>query len=303
MKTNKKVLLSIYTRSPLHIGCGTSVDIVDMPIIRERITNFPVIPGSSFKGVLRQCARDTFGAENNPTVNALFGNEDDLDPGDDEKKKKNKSYAGAVITGEGKLLAYPVRSLKGCFAWITCPAALHRLNRDWDISVPIPKVDIDHCIASPAISDGNTVVLEEYPLTVNAEIADLENITSKLLSLCDDTMWKAELKDKLVIVADENFQHYVTATTEIVARIQMDPKTRTNKNLFNQENVPCEALFYSVCSIEPPRRPKQQAEDSNGNLADQFKKLFQKNEGMLQIGGDETIGLGLCQVKLNEQEK
>ena len=50
----KRHLLTLYTRTPLHVGSGTSVDVVDLPIMRERITGFPVIPSTSLKGVLLQ---------------------------------------------------------------------------------------------------------------------------------------------------------------------------------------------------------------------------------------------------------
>ena len=49
---NQKVM-SIFTRTPMHVGAGSSVGAVDQPIIRERHTGFPVIPGSAVKGVLR----------------------------------------------------------------------------------------------------------------------------------------------------------------------------------------------------------------------------------------------------------
>ena len=48
----KKQIMSIFTRTPMHVGAGSSVGIVDLPIIRERHTDYPVIPGSSLKGVL-----------------------------------------------------------------------------------------------------------------------------------------------------------------------------------------------------------------------------------------------------------
>nr|MBP7373092.1 hypothetical protein [Opitutaceae bacterium] len=38
-------LLYLFTRTPLHVGAGSSVGAIDQPIIRERHTGFPVIPG------------------------------------------------------------------------------------------------------------------------------------------------------------------------------------------------------------------------------------------------------------------
>lgn len=48
----KHAILTIFTRTPLHVGAGSSVGAIDQPVIRERHTRFPVIPGSSIKGVL-----------------------------------------------------------------------------------------------------------------------------------------------------------------------------------------------------------------------------------------------------------
>ncbi|HPO37048.1 MAG TPA: RAMP superfamily CRISPR-associated protein, partial [Kiritimatiellia bacterium] len=48
----KQAILTIFTRTPLHVGAGSSVGAIDQPVIRERHTRFPVIPGSSIKRVL-----------------------------------------------------------------------------------------------------------------------------------------------------------------------------------------------------------------------------------------------------------
>lgn len=59
----KTKLLYLFTRTPLHIGAGSSVGAIDQPIQRERHTGHPIIPGSSIKGVLadRYNARDDSG--------------------------------------------------------------------------------------------------------------------------------------------------------------------------------------------------------------------------------------------------
>jgi CRISPR/Cas system CMR subunit Cmr4 (Cas7 group RAMP superfamily) len=48
---NSKIL-TIFTRTPLHVGTGSSVGAIDQPVIRERHTRIPIIPGSALKGVL-----------------------------------------------------------------------------------------------------------------------------------------------------------------------------------------------------------------------------------------------------------
>lgn len=277
----EKCILTVFTRSPLHLGAGTSVGSVDLPIMRERITNFPVIPSTSLKGVLRQHARDQqLAAEQEK---ALFGEDD----------SGASAHAGSAIVGEGRIIAFPVRSLKGCFAWITSPLALQRLQRDtFRFDYPTPEPDF--CVASESVTSSGIVVLEEYPLEVQNDVSKLQPVVASLARMCPDPVWAAHLAERLVIVHDENFQHLVTSTTEIVARICIDPSTRTNENLFNQENVPSETLFYSVCYILPQSRraigvsPKEI-----------FEGLFgEQNRVILQIGAGETVGLGFSEISL-----
>jgi CRISPR-associated protein Cmr4 len=78
------------------------------------------------------------------------------------------------------------------------------------------------------------------------------------------------------------------------ARIAIDPATRTNASgaLFNQENVPSESVFYSVLHILPPR-----GQNKNANPEALLDDLFSQQPLILQIGGDETTGFGLCEIK------
>ncbi len=138
-------LITLYTHTPLHVGCGTSVDVVDLPLMRERITNFPVIPSTSLKGVFRQAGRD-FEGTNGYTLavnDVLFGNKDDVQT---DAGGKEKIHAGCIQIMEAKLLAFPVRSLAGCFAWLTCPAILHRYKRDVGASFDIPEAEKDKAV-------------------------------------------------------------------------------------------------------------------------------------------------------------
>ena len=299
----KRHLLTLYTRTPLHVGSGTSVDVVDLPIMRERITGFPVIPSTSLKGVLLQRGREIWDAPH-ATGNDLPEQAKILFGGIDETKnssgeKEQKSNAGCVQIMEAKILAFPVRSLAGCFAWLTCPAVLERFQRDTGRKFAIPPVDKDRVVAGTDLVVNNQVVLEEYALDLqpnsNGQAALLANALSGLVS---DPLWTGKRVFRLALVHDENFQHFVTTCTEVVARIVIDPATRINKNLFNQENVPCEALFYSVLTVLPPRRNGVAADfDANAKLAD---LLPAQNPPILQIGGDETTGHGLCETKREE---
>ncbi len=302
----KRHLLTLYTRTPLHVGSGTSVDVVDLPIMRERITGFPVIPASSLKGVLLQHARETFAGGTHARAKTIPDEAKLLFGAVEGEGEAQVSNAGCVQIMEAKILAFPVRSLAGCFAWLTCPAALERFKRDTKKPFTIPNVDKDRVVAGTelVIPNQNQVVLEEYALDLQPNTTgQAATLGGALTALVSDPLWEGKLATRLALVHDENFQHFVTTCTEVVARIVINPATRTNENLFNQENVPCEALFYSVLTVLPPRR------DTGGTGTDQALQhaneklaalLPVQNPPILQIGGDETTGHGLCETKREE---
>jgi CRISPR-associated protein Cmr4 len=301
--TPKKHLLTLYTRTPLHVGSGSSVDVVDLPIMRERITGFPLIPASSLKGVLLQRTREIFengaharSAAKPEDARLLFG---DLEDVNENGETKQKSWAGCVQIMEAKLLAFPVRSLAGCYAWLTCPGALLRFQRDTANSFTIPDVEKDHVIHGSELKAGNHVVLEEFALTPTA--GDLAPILRVLEKLCADPLWRESLGKRIALVSDENFQHFVTTCTEIVTRVAIDPMNRTVKDghLFNQENVPCETLFYTVLTVLPSRNGRSEAEADTALAT----LLPVDPPPLLQIGGDETTGHGICEAKREEITK
>ena len=54
----KQKLMTIFSRTPVSVGAGSSVGAIDLPVMRERHTRIPIIPGSSVKGVLRDLWND-----------------------------------------------------------------------------------------------------------------------------------------------------------------------------------------------------------------------------------------------------
>lgn len=288
-------LLTIFTRTPLHVGCGSSVGAVDQPVVRERHTRFPVIPGSAIKGVLadlwNETVVDSKDANGKPTKIVrskegydLFGNDGTKNPA-----------AGKLLVGEGKLLAFPVRSAKGAFAWLTCPCVLNRFTRDTGVKFAIPSFkDKDTTSAvvgsenSLCFTDKNKVIFEEYPLTASLTLdAALVN-AFKILS--DDPVWQSEIATHLAVVSDELFQYFAENACEIAQHNRIDDVTGvvTDGALFSQENVPSETLFYSVM---------------NAQEVDPLAKLESKlgeEKNLLQIGADITTGLGWCTVAMKE---
>jgi len=268
-------IMTIFTRTPLHVGAGSSVGAVDQPVIRERHTRFPVIPGSAIKGVLRDYAKGQSIAD----IETLFGHE----PTD----KDDKAYAGAIGFGEARLLAFPLRSAKGSFALATCPLALARFARDAEKPYAVPQVKDNECLASAAVTlDGKNVALEEYVFDAKSEFPD--DWAECLSSLIDDVVLK-EAKTHFVMLSDGDFSHFAQNACQVQHHNRIDPETGTvvDGALFNTETVPSETLFYA-----PFHAIKGECADN------ELFRHFAEAERLLQFGGDGTTGLGFCTCKL-----
>lgn len=293
----KNALLFLHGQTPMHPGSGTALGVVDMPIQRERHTGWPVIPGSGLKGILRDACRekikkncnyDRRQANEDKNLTAVFG------PGlvDD-----NNSYAGALVVTDARILAFPVRSLKGVFAWVTCPGVISRLSRDaglagmsvkW-LSASVNSGQALCSESSPLLLRDGSLVLEEFQFNRGGKTDVFINwIAEKAVK---DESTRRRLQASLVVLNDDDFTHFVRHATEVSARIGLDYEKKTAKRgaLFYEEFLPSETLFYAVIIASGSRNNCSEMtadkviEYVNGNLPP-----------ILQIGADETIGKGLC---------
>lgn len=273
---NKSKILYLFTRTPLHVGAGASVGAIDQPIKRERHTGFPIIPGSSVKGVLRYHMRDL----GEPTLNDLFGQ-----GGDSEKFS-----AGKISFGEARLLAFPVRSAKGAFALATSALTLQRFARDAGCSIKVPESPNDmSCLAgSKLVIEKNGqkgVVLEEYRFkVVDAFPMAWEGV---LTSVLNDAVLSGAA-GRFVLLSDGDLSHFAVNACQVDQHVRIDDKTGTAQDggLFNTETVPSETLFYVPLTV------LQRGTEDNAA----FKNLAA--EQLVQFGGNGTTGLGFCTVKL-----
>lgn len=288
-------LLFIHALSGLHPGSGTALGHVDLPVARERHTRWPLIPASTLKGVLRDACRPS-GPSRDEWL-AVFGPEPD----------NAEAHAGALSLTDARILAFPVRSLKGVFAWVTCPAVLHRLNRDLGLvkdgaslaGIPSLSEGEAACAAqSPLLIDGERLVLEEFDFTRTGEADAVAKWIAEHAVSGEETK---NVKAHLIVADDEAFGHFVQFATEVTARIALAHDTKTVKPgaLFYEEFLPAETLFYSLVFAEPSRR-----KDIKMSAAEVVAWVEQglRLPQTLQIGADETIGKGLCAVHLRRLE-
>lgn len=291
---DKAMVLGLYTETSLHCGSESAAGYVDLPVQRERHTGFPVIPGSTIKGVLKDELDvdkvDVFGKQDSP---------------------------GQVSFGDGMLVAFPVRSSHHPFHWITCPFVLERLFRAIGIEIRVEDPGKGNAWAK----DEGEVLLEELVITKGTSGAlfpgsDGAGLNTLLRLLPPDkagfAYTRACFPARLLVLNDDDFRELVETGTEVVTRIKLNIRGTTTTikdkdkldeikkelrtaldrdaneaeireasqgNMFVEEVVPPETLFFATLrSLKP-------------DLLD-----ADKMPTLIRLGGDETIGRGLTHV-------
>lgn len=231
----KSLVLFMYTESPLHAGTGSSVSTVDLPIQRERATQFPIVQGSGVKGALRSQAKDQ------DKVNEIFGPE--------ATDNKGSEHAGAISVGEARIVLFPVRSLVGVFAYVTSPLALARLGRDLkavgvnnlpDLNFGALK-DEEALISGTAVDAGGSVVLEEFAFSAKTD----PKLAKAAQWLADNAFpgdpayqyWHDKVKSSLVLLPDNAFRDFVTNSTEITTHVKIKIETKTVQDGADRKSV------------------------------------------------------------------
>jgi CRISPR-associated protein Cmr4 len=310
-------ILYLFTRTPLHVGAGASVGAIDQPIQRERHTGFPIIPASSLKGTFADAwnggllvEQNDKGEEKKVRVtndgNAsdaawLFGSDND-----------KHAAAGSLHFSEARLLAFPIRSAKGSFAWITCPLMLQRAARDGvippalieNLAEPKDEEAIFDTGGSSKLDLSGQVVLEEYTFKSANTWAGLAKLGGTLAALmAEDPVW-AEVKDRLVILSNGMMSFFAQNACEVAQHVRISDETGTAEGgaLFNQENVPGETYFYAVLHAFDERTANKSLKERRKAEA-ALEGFKQATHGkVFQFGGDASTGLGYCTVKLNGEK-
>lgn len=299
-------ILYLFTRTPLHVGAGASVGAIDQPIQRERHTGFPIIPASSLKGSFADqwnnglVDEETKDGTKKVRVNKkgeiaeaawLYGSDND-----------KPAFAGSLIFSEARILAFPIRSARGSYAWITCPLMIQRAARDGVISAVIPGEPKDNEAifrTEGPLSLGNQIVLEEYCFTHTSTYpTELATAFAKLIE--EDALFQS-IADRLVILSNGMMSHFAATACEVAQHVRISDETGTAEGtgLFNQENVPADTLFYSVLCATKSRVPNGSFKDKSDIEALQTFAAKVSEGKVFQFGGDASTGLGFCSVTTN----
>ncbi len=295
----EKRLLFMYAISPVHLGAGTSLGVIDNPVQRERHTEHPVFAGSGLKGAFREAVP---GNNNDPIKVKIFGPD-----------SSGAEHAGAVSFSDGQVVAFPVRSMREGFVYVCSPLSIERLRRlasaaecdlAWQL-IPSPADDRAIVLDDGLLSNGN-LVLETYRFEKESngrnELEEIaEWLSESAIPKSDGTaFFRKKLKKHLVMLSETQFSFFVrnAMVVEPHVRISDVSGTAEDTGLFFTENVPPEAIFVSMLMASQERMKKGSRETpmSADKIARQVTNFL--NGKMVQIGGDATTGRGQVLVNI-----
>lgn len=289
--TQANAILGLLAQTSIHAGTGSNTGVIDLPIQREGHNGYPCIFGSSMKGALRTRAEAQFGKDND-SVKFVFGPD----------TANASDHASALMVSDARLLLLPIRSLTSQFKWVTCQAALKRFKSDAErfginLTFTIPTVE-DTATTTPAVVPQSAtdakLFLEEYRFDATEQ--DLSEIITALAKLMGTADAEADLQKQLVIVSNNMFAHLCQHATPVNAHIAIDSETKTVRSgaLWYEETLPPETLLYVGLSATKARA--QGAEMPAESILGAVTGLF-ADKPWLQVGGNETVGMGWCAVK------
>jgi CRISPR-associated protein Cmr4 len=312
-----------YAETPTHVGSGSSLGPVDLPVQRERVTGLPTLPSSGLRGALREQVerQDREGAEDR--ASAWFGTQEG---------------AGGVHLDDARLLLFPVRALRTGWVWLTSPMLLERLRRAlavdqqpvWvpaDAVPPAKKGASPPAVpAVPAITAPGRALRAEGAGAVLIEDQRFEFTADPLVKAWAEWLrqafpaqagydpFRARLPGQLLVVHDADLAQFARGSTEVVTRVRIDADTHTVASgaLWTEELVPAETLYWSTgIASRHVRKERPKAEDAADGLAggerevavDAAKvrgglKAFLAGLPTVRIGGDQGIGRGRMGLRL-----
>jgi CRISPR-associated protein Cmr4 len=254
-------IIGLLAETYIHPGTGQVAGAIDLPVARERTTQYPFIPGSSMKGTLLDSARSNGLAEE---TDWLFGKQDN---------------AGQVLVSDARLLLLPVRSLTRSYVWLTCPYLIERFRRDakragTGIDVPDIAPPPDDKVLT---TDNGDIFLEERQFSVQGPPPT--GLANAIGALIPPGATRKRLDGQLAVVTDDAFKWFAQYALPVQARNVLDEKTKTSKNLWYEEALPPDTLMYFLIG----ERTDAAAAKIAAHLA---------GRRYLQTGGNETVGQG-----------
>jgi len=256
--------------SNMHPGAGDAdFGIIDKHVQRDALTGLPTIHASSIKGSLRQLFETSPAA--GITVTDVFGSSS---RGDDDVGI-NDLRQGDHIFYQAKLLGLPVRSNHQLYYLATTPplladflADLQLMGGEFNGTAALQKIiDLDR----------NLKPGEPRYLGPDAGEIQLEDLVAKNAGPHEDDL-TALFGERIAILHVDDFDR-LAEELPTVARNSLN--NGISVNLWYEEIVPRETRFY--CPV------------TSLNNDQSLDAAVTHINGLVQIGGNATVGMGLTQ--------
>lgn len=265
----------LYSLSPIH--CGGEGDIGNiLEIAREVHTNFPYIPGSSWRGSLRNEVVN-FDADGAHIANRLFGKELD---------STGQMGVHQVWFGDARLLWIPMRtmSLEGsgdAFTWISCPTLL----RDYAL---LSKRSMPSFRNQPVGTRSGTYWVADSKI----QVAAMSEQDRNACQLCGN--WASSLQGDVkatwernrIILPDSDFEILMEHSlwTQVRNKLQ---EAGSAEVFWTDVCIPRDTILYFPWGYSALGKPGVHETD--------HQVLMEVMKGLIQVGGQANVGRGWVQ--------
>lgn len=268
----EKTFFTIDCKTNLHVGSGkANYGVVDQLVQRDPTFQYPTVHSSSLKGGIKEYCHSM----NFSHMMKVFGSDKKADGKTDHENSKIGEYKFF----DAMLLSMPVRCDKRAFIHITCPNILENLKDNLpsdnqlkaDLNALLLIFDVDgitkaYCFSS----DLDNAIIEDFDINASLDEAKSDLFTPRLKTL---------FKHDVVIVQNKYFDRLINDLhLPVIARNYLE--NGESKNLWYEQVMPRLSHFWSM--------ELHIGEDLL------FKPVLFKEEVLVQIGANGSIGYGYC---------
>lgn len=249
----------------LHVGSGdVNYSIINNEIVRDSVTNLPIIPSSGVKGALREhcegVLKDKLGVVKN-----LFGS--DID------NENKASQPGSLKFFPANMLARPLRVSEGDVSYIRCTTP-EIINDFISLAKILGIFEIDNCAIPENIPSAPPSFFTNYQ-----GINKIEGINATPYNGKDEAFLKSIIGETFALTGTATFSSF---DLPVIPRNHLD--NGISDNLWYEEYVPHKSVFYFVILGF--------GSDENENAFDEII-----NRDIIQFGGNATIGCGYMKIQ------
>jgi len=258
----KSYLILAYAITPVHVGMGRAPGVVDLPFQRDSI-GYPIVYGSSFKGVLKS----TLMSKDNKLAKCVFGAE----PEDSEK------YMGRFIVTDFIPVFYPIASLDG-YVYVSTDYLIKKAE---DILSVVRGGTNNNIYNKNNKGEEVNILLgrlkSPYTLTLTETVKGIGSL----------------IKDKVYVFDNDVGLQVIESSLIRVTRNVLNDETKTSQNLWTEEYLPQGTIF--IGGIIDAERTNELCKDVGD-----VDNIIRKNLDNISVflGGKETIGKGLVRIKV-----